>query len=119
MRDTPYAKELARAELNDCRIERLWVKRLGQIEIRFSWWPSGRLVTRPLDLPEHELLELLRGAVSEGVLSETFVANLLSILRDAQGDSRLKSDTRELAGATISRGWRPANLLRTFAAWLS
>ena len=68
MRDTPYAKELARAEINNCRIERLWVKKLGQIQIRFSWWPSGRLVTRPLDLPEHELLELLRGAVSEGVL---------------------------------------------------
>jgi hypothetical protein len=42
MRDTPYAKELARAEINDCRIERLWVKKLGQIEIRFSeWHPAG------------------------------------------------------------------------------
>jgi hypothetical protein len=88
MRDTPYAKELARAEINDCRIERLWVKRLGQIEIRFSWWPRGRLVTRPLDLPEHELLELLRGAVREGVFSETFVANLLSILRETPKAAR-------------------------------
>jgi hypothetical protein len=119
MRDTSYAKELARAEINGCRIERLWVKKLGQIHIRFSWWPSGRLVTRPLDLPEHELLELLRGAVREGVLTETFVGKLLSILCDAQGDSSLKGDTGELARATISRGWRPANLLRAFAAWLS
>jgi hypothetical protein len=84
MRDTPYAKELARAELNDCRIERLWVKKLGQIEIRFSSWPSGRLVTRPLDLPEHELLELIREAVRQGVFSETFVGNLLSILRETR-----------------------------------
>jgi hypothetical protein len=68
MRDTPYAKELARAEVNDCRIERLWVKKLGQIEIRFSWWPSTRLVTRPLDLPEHELLELLRRVSSLTIL---------------------------------------------------
>jgi hypothetical protein len=83
MRETPYATELARAELSDCRIERLWVKKHGQIAIRFSWWPKGRMATRPLDLPERELLELLREAVKEGVFSDAFVGNLLSILRDA------------------------------------
>jgi hypothetical protein len=112
MRDTPYAKELARAEINDCRIERLWVKKLGQIEIRFSWWPSGRLVTRPLDLPEHELLELLRRAVKERVFSETFVGNLLSILRETSkhtrgtvGDTPGSGDdsARELGSAATSR----------------
>ena len=64
-------------------IERLWVKKHGQIAIRFSWWPNGRMATRPLDLPERELLELLREAVKEGVFSDAFVGNLLSILRDA------------------------------------
>jgi hypothetical protein len=96
MRDTPYAKELARAALNVCRIESLWVKKLGQIEIRFSWWPSGRLATRPLDLPEHELLELLRGAIREGVFTDTFVGNLLSILRE----------TRKAAEAEATRSVR-------------
>jgi hypothetical protein len=92
MRDTPYARELARAELNDCLIERLWVKKLGQIEIRFSWWPSGRLATRPLDLPEHQLLELLRGAIREGVFTDMFVGNLLSILRETHKVTRREAD---------------------------
>jgi hypothetical protein len=84
MRDTAYAKELARAEVNECRIERLWVKKLGQIEVRFSWWPNGRLANRPLDLPEHELLELIREAIKKGVLSDAFVRELLSVVRGAQ-----------------------------------
>jgi hypothetical protein len=88
-------------------------------QIRFSGWPGGRLVTRSLDLPEHELLELLRGAVRDGCLKRNILGKLLSILCDPRGDSRLKDDTRELTRVTISRTWRPANLLRAFAAWLS
>ena len=92
MRDTPYARELARTQVNDCRIERLWVKKLGQVEIRFSQWPNGRLTTRPLDLPEHELLELLRGAFEEGVFSNGFVGNLLSILHEARKNAPRRAD---------------------------
>jgi len=92
MRDTPYAKELARTQVNDCRIERLWVKKLGQVEIRFSQWPNGRLTTRPLDVPEHELLELLRGALEAGVFSNGFVGNLLSILQETRKSAPLGAD---------------------------
>jgi hypothetical protein len=34
-------------------------------------------------LPEHELLELFRGAVREGVFSEKIVGNLFAILRES------------------------------------
>ena len=60
MRDTDYAQELATAAIGECRVERLHVKSLNQTEIRFSWWPDGKLANRPLDLTEHELLPLLQ-----------------------------------------------------------
>jgi hypothetical protein len=63
MRDTEYATETASATMNACRIERLYVKGEGQVEIRFSWWPDGHMANRPLDLPEEELLPLLAAAM--------------------------------------------------------
>ena len=47
MRDTSYATELATAEVENCRIERLHVKAEGQVEIRFSWWPDGKMANWP------------------------------------------------------------------------
>lgn len=81
-RDTDYAAELARATLpfpgtdEEARLERLYVKKLGQEEVRFSWWKAGRMVMRPLDLPEADLLVLLRDGAASGVLSPEFVAAL-------------------------------------------
>lgn len=80
MRDTPYAKELARADVGGQRIERLYVKESGAEEIRFSWWKDGRMQARPLDLPEHELLALFREAVQQRVFSDHFIAVLRSSL---------------------------------------
>ncbi len=72
MRDTGYARELARADIGGHRIERLYVKDRGEEEIRFSWWKDGRMQTRPLDLPEDQLLPLLAEAIREGVFSKRF-----------------------------------------------
>ncbi len=80
MRDTAYATELATAQFNDCRIERIHVKGLAQDEIRFSWWPGGRMKPRPLDLPEEELLPLIREAIGSGVFSEYFLEGLKATL---------------------------------------
>lgn len=80
MRDSHYAREIATAEFNNCRIERLHVKAEGQDEIRFSWWPDGRMANRPLDLPEHELLPLLRAAMKAGVFSDAFLRDLKKAL---------------------------------------
>jgi hypothetical protein len=80
MRDTDYATEIKTAELNACRIERLYVKGEGQEEIRFSWWPDGRMANRPLDLPEDELLPLIREAIRAEVFSPEFLRELKATL---------------------------------------
>jgi hypothetical protein len=87
MRDTDYATELATAEHNTCRIERLYVKRPGpgvspQEEIRFSWWKNGNMVNRPMDLPEDELLVLLEKAINNGVFGGNFLTGLLRLLAE-------------------------------------
>ena len=80
-RDTPYAKELKTAAISgpgghESRIERLFVKDKEQEEIRFSWWVSGMMQNRPLDLPEDELARLIAKGIVEGVLSPLFLVNV-------------------------------------------
>lgn len=88
MRDTEYAKELASADINGCRIERLFVKGENQEEIRFSWWVDGRMANRPLDLPEHELLALLRAAIAKGVFTPGFLRDLHSSLYELKPEDQ-------------------------------
>ena len=83
MRSTPYADEIAHADEGGARIERLRIKATGVDEIRFSLWKDGRFQTRPLDLPEDELLKLMRKAIDGGVFSQGFVGGLRRMLRDA------------------------------------
>jgi hypothetical protein len=82
VRDTEYATELATAEIDGCRIEPLFVKEPGQEEIRFSWWVEGRLANRPLDLPERQLLPLLRQAIQQRVFTDDFLRDLHAVLYD-------------------------------------
>lgn len=79
-RKTKYADEITTAEFKECRIERIFVKAQGQEEIRFSWWPEGRMKVRPLDMPESELLPLMERAIEQGVFSTDFLRGLLDIL---------------------------------------
>jgi hypothetical protein len=79
MRDTKYAREIASADIGGERIERIFVKESGEEEIRFSWWKDGRFAPRPLDLPERDLLDLMRQAMANGVFTDDF----LDGLRDA------------------------------------
>lgn len=76
MRNTDYARELVPPAVleysdgtNEARLERLYVKAPGTVEIRLSWWKNGRMQLRPLDLPEEELWELLALGIREGVLT--------------------------------------------------
>lgn len=80
MRDTSSATELARADIGGQRIERLLVADQGVVGIRFSWWKDGGMLPRPLDLPEDELLPLLREAIRQGVFSTQFVEDLKEAL---------------------------------------
>jgi hypothetical protein len=89
LRDTRYARELATAKLPSgpggnsfVAIERIFVKQAEQVEIRFSWWEGSRMMPRPLDLPEDELLPLMRVAIRAGVFSEAFVESLRSLVNE-------------------------------------
>lgn len=84
LRDTDYARELARAtveyEGGELRAERLLLKESGQEAVRFSWWKDGRLAPRPLDLPEEELLMLLARAIDQQVFTPNLVQRLRALL---------------------------------------
>jgi hypothetical protein len=82
MRDTNYATERATADIDGCRIERIYVKDMDRDEIRFSWWVDGKLQPRPLDLPETELLPLLCEAIKAGVFENWFLRELHCTLYD-------------------------------------
>jgi hypothetical protein len=79
-RDTTYAREISSADIHGLRIERLHRKDTNREVIRFSWWKDGNLVMRPLDLPEQELLPLMRAAMREGVFTDDFLRELQSAL---------------------------------------
>jgi hypothetical protein len=84
-RDTSYATELATAAHtlpggDEARIERLFVKKQNQDEIRFSWWREGKMANRPLDLSEEDLLATFRAALKHGVFTDGFIAKLAELL---------------------------------------
>ncbi|MGQ8630919.1 hypothetical protein ACUTJJ_05455 [Agrobacterium sp. DKPNP3] len=81
LRKTAYADEIATARDDIGQtIERIHVKEHGKDEIRFSWWVDGKMMVRPLDLPEEELLPLMREAIRKGVFSADFLRNLHQVL---------------------------------------
>jgi hypothetical protein len=84
MRDTSYAKEIASAsiafdEANEGKIEKIFVKETSQEEIRFSWWKDRRMIPRPLDLSENDLIELLKNAIEADVFSSEFRSKVRSL----------------------------------------
>lgn len=97
MRDTPYATQLnvVQDEVGQS-IERLYVKEHAREEIRFSWWRDGRMMVRPLDLPEDELLALLNDAFDKDIFSDTFLAGLHSALSSHLDRRRYRSSLERL-----------------------
>ena len=83
MRDTGYATEIATAVKGEARIEKIFIKAAQQEEIQFSWWRDGKLMMRPLDLPEEELLELLDEAFRRDVFSASFKRDLAKLIIDS------------------------------------
>ncbi len=83
MRDTEYAKELASASVpvkgqrkEDVKVERLLIKETNVVEIRWSWWVEGRMMNRPLDLPEDMLLTLFQAGMKKSVFTTDFLVGL-------------------------------------------
>jgi len=84
MRSTRYADLIAYADIGGHRIERLRIREKDAVEIRFSWWKDGRLVPRPLDLSENDLLDLLRKAIGNEVFDDRFLRDLHTLLYDCR-----------------------------------
>ena len=85
--ETDYCKQLCQPgriewpnTQEEGRIERIYVKSLEHEEIRFSWWKEGRFMTRPLDLPEADLLTMFQDAIDKGVFTEKFRKQLKEML---------------------------------------
>jgi hypothetical protein len=92
LRDTDYATELARGEYGDARIERLRIKKTKEEGIRFSWWPEGKMAMRPLDLPETELIELLRKGIENRGSGDHFIIELRTLIADLR-NSKVELDS--------------------------
>lgn len=83
MSGNKYAvRMLAVSDANGQTIERIFVNSYKREEIRFSWWKNGRFIPRPLDLPESELLPLMKDAIKRGVFSPEFLAGLRDALKE-------------------------------------
>lgn len=66
-------------------IERIYVNGTKQEEIRFAYYKfnkegNERLILRPLDINENELLVLFANAISKGVFSQDFTQKLKALL---------------------------------------
>ncbi|PET44364.1 hypothetical protein CN514_21885 [Bacillus sp. AFS001701] len=89
LKSTEYCDLLSRGRLVDgdtvSTIERIFVNETGEDEIRFAYYKfnkngNERLILRPLDINENELLMLFADAVSENVFSPDFQRKLKAIL---------------------------------------
>jgi hypothetical protein len=86
MRETHYAQELCEPGIRrwpngeEARMEKLHIKETGEEEVRFSWWKNGKIVPRPLDLSEDDLILLFKDALSKDVLTPMFRMKLRSML---------------------------------------
>ncbi|EEL90495.1 hypothetical protein [Bacillus paranthracis] len=88
LKSTEYCDVLARGKVTSSDhtdvIERIYVKEKKRDEIRFAYYKptknSERLVLRPLDITETELLQVLIDAVANDVFSEDFKSKLKGIL---------------------------------------
>lgn len=68
-------------------IEKIFVKALNQEEIRFVYFKDTfrkeqQLIARPLDLPEDDLIELIKESVNKNVFSKEFILNLKEIIKE-------------------------------------
>jgi hypothetical protein len=105
LKDTRYVKELARVRQPSASspksasaIERIFVKKSKQVEIRLSSWQGTRMMPKPLMLPEADLLPLLRDAIRGEVFSKEFLVGLRQALAtgDAGVSESLAEDAPEL-----------------------
>ena len=80
VQNNSHGQKISHVEIEDARIERLWIKETCRQVIRFSCWPGGKMASKPLEVTEEQLLLLLKEAINEDLLTEDFVWELRSLL---------------------------------------
>lgn len=68
-------------------VERIYVKVMEREEIRFGLYKENknqveRLIPRPVDVTEEELLQLISEGKSKGVFSKKFIEELKEIIKE-------------------------------------
>jgi hypothetical protein len=71
---------LAFPDGKEARIEKLFARRRGGAEVRFSWWKHDSIMPRPLDLGEDDLILLFKDAIQKNVFTSAFKQALRSLL---------------------------------------
>ena len=89
LKETRYCKVLKQAKIRENNvaygIEKIFVKKLNQEEIRFVYFKDTvrreeQLIARPLDLPEDDLINLIELSIKQNVFSKEFLRKLKVIL---------------------------------------
>lgn len=87
--ETKYCIVLRQVKIRDGNraygIEKIFVKSLNQEEIRFVYFKDTfrkeqQLIARTLDLPEDDLIKLIKESIKKNVFSKEFVSNIRGIL---------------------------------------
>ena len=85
VKETRYCKVLRQAKIRDNNvaygIEKIFVKELNQEEIRFVYFKDTvrreeQLVARPLDLPEDDLIKLMKVSIKQMYSQKSLYVNL-------------------------------------------
>lgn len=91
IKETKYCKVLKQAKLRENNfvygIEKILVKELNQEEIRFVYFKNTirmpeQLVARPLDLPEEDLIKLIKISIKKNIFSEKFILDLKEVTNE-------------------------------------
>lgn len=85
LRKTKYAELCAQSVLDlddgtEIRFERIWVKSRQEELLRWTWWKGGRMVPRPVEMSEAQILECLEKGLDTGLLSSFFLRQLLHMV---------------------------------------
>jgi hypothetical protein len=94
LRDTDYAQECKPPATlifpggGVAKLECLRFKKgpaADKMGYRFSWWKDGKMTPRPLDVTEDEFIELIRTAITQGVLTDRAILEMARAALSRQG----------------------------------
>ena len=85
LRKTRYAELCSHATVGEStgdekRLEKIWVKSRKEEILRWTWWRDGKMLPRPAEMNEPELIALIDRGFQAGVLSSFFLRQLIHLV---------------------------------------